>query len=141
MTKQKDRHVKSPEKRYAVIPNVELFHSAILTSAHLINTDHSKIVLSNKDLSLQQVVVAVGPHANVKVGDWVRINEDTFPKEKVPTKHDQGQQFRIIPPLEKIGGTEYLFLGERNLKWIIQRSQEKNFKEVAAKPKSDLIVT
>ena len=135
-----DKHVLSPEDRYAVIPTVELMNGAVLTSAHLINTDKSNIVVSNKDISFNQVVVAAGPGSQLKVGDWVCINVDSFPKVEIPTKHDQGKQFKIIPPLEKIGGTEYLFIGDRHVKWIIARAKDANFKEVEAKPTSKVLI-
>lgn len=144
MTKKKeaiiDRHVMSPEKRYAVIPKVELLNGAFLTSAHLVNTDHSKLVMGHKDMSFKQVVVAAGPGSQMKVGDWININVDLFPREKIPTKHDQGQAYKIHPPLEKIGGTDYLYLNDRFVKWVIKRAEAKDIKETEAKPKSDVVI-
>lgn len=121
------QHVMSPEKRYAVVPLVELLNGAFLASAHQINTDSSKIVMGNKSLSHKQVVVAAGPGSQVNVGDWININVDLFPREKIPTKHDQGQAFKVHPPLEKIGGTDYLFLNDRFIKWVIERATDDKF--------------
>jgi hypothetical protein len=144
MTKKKltseERHVMGPERRYAVIPLVELMNGAVLTSSHLVNTDKSKLIMGTKDMSFKQVVVAAGPGSQLKVGDWVNINVDMFPKEKLPTKHDQGQQYKVYPPVEHIGGTKYLFIGDRFVKWIIKRAEAKDIKIVEAKPKSDILI-
>jgi hypothetical protein len=135
-----ERHIMGPEKRYAVVPLVELMNGAVLTSAHLVNTDKSKLVMGDKDMSLNQVVVAAGPGSQLKVGDWVCINSEGFPKKQVPTKHDQGQQWVIIPPKERIGGTEYLYISDRHVKWIIKRAEETDIKMVEPKPTSDILI-
>ena len=73
--------------------------------------------MSNKDLSLKQVVVAAGSNSSVKVGDWVKINPETFPYEDVPGKNDVGTIRKVKPPLEKIGNTEYFVLSDRHIKY------------------------
>ena len=124
MTKVKDlnseeRHLLSPQDRKALIPRVDVFFNTIITSAHTQRTT-SKIVMGNKELGYDQVVVAAGENAIVEVGDWVHIDVDKFPKERKPGKHDTGTIEIIHPPLNKIGGTDYLFLTDRHIKWRIQ---------------------
>jgi len=114
-------HLKSPEGRNAIIPKLTCLFNNVVTSAHNVKTQ-SRIITAGKDLmSHRQVVVAAGPNAQVKVGDWVAINVDMFPKETKPGKHDIGNKIIIHPPLEKFGGTEYLFLTDRHIKYIIDK--------------------
>lgn len=74
-------------------------------------------------ISDKQVVVAAGPTAQVEVGDWVVINVDMFPRSKEPGKHDVGSVVTILPPLEKIGSTQYLFLNDRHIKYTLEKPE------------------
>lgn len=123
MTKVKDlkseeRHLLSPQDRKALIPAVDIFGTTLITSAHTQRS--TSIILGGKEIGYDQVVVAAGEHSSFKVGDWVHINVNTFPKSSKPGKHDKGNEVTIHPPLEKIGGTEYLYLTDRNIQWRIQ---------------------
>ncbi len=114
-------HLESPERRKAIIPKVTPLFNTVITSAHSVYTE-SKIVLDKTAImSHRQVVVAAGPNAQVKVGDWVVINVDMFPKETKPGKHDIGNKVIIHPPVEEIGGTKYLYLTDRHIKYIIDK--------------------
>ena len=116
------KQLKSPEDRMVLIPEVDLFFNSILTSAHNVN-NKGKVILTNDQMSSQQVVVAAGSNAAVKVGDFVQINVEMFPSKAGDTpKHDIGQPKRIIiPPLYEIGTTKYLYLNDRHVMWRIHK--------------------
>jgi hypothetical protein len=114
-----ERHLLSPQDRQALIPPVDVYFNTIITSAHAQRTA-GPIIMSAKEIGYEQVVVAVGPNASVKVGDWVHINVDMFPKEQKPGSHDTGVKIIVHPPIVKIGHTEYLYLNDRHVKWKLQ---------------------
>lgn len=113
-------HYTSPNHRQCLAPEVDLLFTGVLTSAHSPKLS-GKLITTSKSLSHDQVVVAAGPGAAVKAGDWVRINVDMFPKERKPGKHDTKDVVTIIPPLEVIGGTTYLYLSDRHIKFVIRK--------------------
>ena len=119
MKTQKIKQLKSPEKRKAVVPGIKVLFNHVVTSAHNVHSN-SRIITQNV-MSHRQVVVAAGPNAEVKVGDWVAINIDMFPKETKPGKHDIGNKVIIHPPIEKIDGVEYLFITDRHIKYVINK--------------------
>jgi len=121
-TKAKElKQLMSPEHRMCLIPNVTLMFNNILTSAHSIHSDNIIISDAKGNLSAKQVVVAAGPNAQVKVGDWVEINIDMFPKETRPGKHDVGNEIIIHPPFQKVGSTQYFYLSDRHIKFIYNK--------------------
>lgn len=107
----------SPEGRNAVIPRVTMLFANIITSAHNYNNG----ILISTELSTRQVVVAAGPNSYVKVGEWIEINVDMFPRETKPGKHDVGSEVHVHPPLVRIGNTQYLAMTDRHAKWIIDK--------------------
>lgn len=117
--------IKSPEDRTCIVPNVKPLHDTMFVSAHQINTDHSKLVQSNKSLSEYQVVVAVSDsNENFEVGDWVRVNVDAFPRKQVPGGHDVGTKHIVMPPLVTIGNTEYLAVSNRHILYKVMKDPE-----------------
>ena len=102
-----------------MIPDVTPLFNVVITSAH--NVDTKSRLIGKALMSFKQVVVAVGPTAQVKVGDWVVINVDMFPKTSAPGKHDVGNTVTVHPPLDKIGGTDYLVISDRHIKYLINR--------------------
>ena len=115
------KQLMSPEKRTCLIPKVKLMFNNILTSAHNIHSDSILISDSKGNLSELQVVVATGPNSMVKVGDWVKVNVDMFPRETRPGKHDVGNQVLVHPPIERIGNTSYFLLTDRHIKYVIEK--------------------
>ena len=113
----------SPEGRFVVVPQIEIPFNHVMTSTHLINTDHSKLVMSNKDMSLRQVVVAAGVNAWCKVGDWVEIKPDSFPFVDEPGKNDVGTIRKVKPPIHKFNKTDYLLMTDRAIKWVILKEE------------------
>ncbi len=118
----------SPEGRNAVIPNIDLGHQSVMTSAHPIQ-DVNGIIMSS-ELSEDQVIVALGPNASLghregvkplEVGDWVRINTERFPKKSKPGPQDMGNVVTVIPPLEKVDGEDYLLFTDRDLKFRLKK--------------------
>jgi len=117
--------VKSPEGKMAIVPNIVPLFDLIFTSAHSINTDHSKIITPERSLSEYQVVVAVSKtNENFKVGDWIRVNVDAFPRESKPGKHDVGNKVVVHPPLKTVGNTEYLALSNRHILYKVEKELE-----------------
>tara|TARA_R110000851_G_scaffold87648_1_gene191075 strand:+ start:28554 stop:28853 length:300 start_codon:yes stop_codon:yes gene_type:complete len=99
-----------------------------MTSAHAVK-DIAGIILSN-ELSEKQVIVALGPNASLghkdgfeplKVGDWVTINTDRFPRNSKPGKQDMGNVVTVIPPIEKVDGESYLFFTDREIKYRLKK--------------------
>jgi hypothetical protein len=117
----KKQYLTSPEKRECLVPRVRVAHNNIITSAHSINTDHMKLVMTDKDMSERQVVVCAGEHSWVKKGDWVKINTDMFRREKKPGPNDVGGIVKIYPPIEDIEKTKYLYLTDRHIKYVIEK--------------------
>lgn len=72
------------------------------------------------DFSEKQIVLACGEHANqVKPGMEVVINMDNFKQRLESTMAQKlGKEFRYILPLEIIDGVEYLYITERDIKYI-----------------------
>ena len=116
------KQLMSPEKRNCIVPDVTLLFNNIMTSAHNIHSESIIISATSKgDLSSRQVVVAAGPNAAVKVGDFVEINIEMFPKETKPGKHDVGNTVIIHPPFQKVGSTNYFYLSDRHIKLIYNK--------------------
>lgn len=116
-TIKKGTQVYGPERRSVIVPKVTLLFNNIMTAAH--NNDAGMLV--STELSSRQVVVAVGENSQVKVGDWIEINVDMFPKETLPGKHDKGNVIHIHPPFVTVGNTKYLFMTDRHVKYIYDR--------------------
>jgi len=99
----------------AIVPNITLLGSSILVSTH---NEPSKI-LSNPLMSTKQVVVAVGDYVTgVKVGDWVEIDPEKFPKTSKPGPHDLGNVIKVHPPIEDIDDEKYLLVSTNHIKYI-----------------------
>ena len=120
MKKSPTRSLTSPNHRVVLVPKVSLMFNKILTSAHSPEDVNGLIVSKENNLSEQQVVVAVGPTALVEVGDWVKININMFPKEKLPGKHDLGNVIKVHPPFELIGKTNYLIMDDRHILYTFE---------------------
>lgn len=110
----------SPEGKYVAIPKIEVFFSAVITSCH----DQNRGVISMEAAlpSTEQVVVAVGPNAKVKVGDFVKINFRMFPVERIMPKHEIGESVpTLMVPSYKIGNDEYMYLSDQHIMWKIEK--------------------
>lgn len=72
------------------------------------------------DFSKDQIVLAVGPHAQqVLPGMEVVLNMDNFKKRLETTVAQKlGKEFEFILPIEIINGAEYLYVSERDIKYI-----------------------
>ena len=72
------------------------------------------------DFSKDQTVLAVGPHAQqVLPGMEVVLNMDNFKKRLETTVAQKlGKEFEFILPIEIINGAEYLYVSERDVKYI-----------------------
>tara|TARA_R110000744_G_scaffold312424_5_gene419772 strand:+ start:5888 stop:6268 length:381 start_codon:yes stop_codon:yes gene_type:complete len=114
---QMPKQYESPEGRSCLVPEIDVFFSNIVTSAHSIKS----ALITKQLLSERQVVVAAGSNSSVKVGDWIKINVETFPRSSKPGGHDIGNVETIHPPFEKIGTTEYLFMTDRSIKYRIKK--------------------
>jgi len=72
------------------------------------------------DFSSKQIVLACGEHASqVKPGYEVVINMDNF-KKKLESSMAQklSKDFEFVLPIEIIDGKEYLYISERDVKYI-----------------------
>ena len=122
ITLDKVKQVKSPQDRWALIPDVTpIFASQVIVSSHMVKNKLGLIEPSGGLMSVDQVVVASGPECKVKVGDWVRINVDMFPKSTRPGAHDIGNVTTVHPPIERIGNTDYLYITDRHIKFILRK--------------------
>ena len=82
------------------------------------------------DFSDKQIVLSCGPHADqVKPGMEVVLKMDNF-KERLESNMAQkvNQEFKYTLPVEIIDGVEYLYVGERDVKYI------SNTNEITIKP-------
>jgi len=72
------------------------------------------------DFSTTQVVLACGPHVSqVAKGMEVVINMDNFKKRLESTMAQKvNKEFEYVLPVEKIEGTEYLYISERDIKYV-----------------------
>ena len=95
-----------------------------MTTTHRKKTTASGVILAKENEGLlltKQQVVAAGPNAPVKVGDWVELDVDKFPKRKVKAKYDTGpDSYEIVPPAEMVDDKLYLFVSSREIKWIYE---------------------
>jgi len=106
----------SPTGRKAKIPKIEVYFNDVVTSAH---GQANTTVIQENTLSDMQVVVAAGENSKFKIGDWICINVDKFPKVTRPGKFDMGEVQSIIPPLHKVGDTDYLFISDREVRYKV----------------------
>ncbi len=76
------------------------------------------------DFSDTQIVLACGPNANqVSPGMEVVINMDNFKKRLESSLAQKlNKEFEYILPIENIEGVEYLYLTERDIKYISNTS-------------------
>jgi hypothetical protein len=74
----------------------------------------------NQDFSEKQVVLSCGGHAQqLAPGMEVVLNMNNFKKKLEKTLADKiGKEFEYILPIEVIEGVEYLYVGERDVKYI-----------------------
>jgi len=72
------------------------------------------------DFSTTQVVLACGPHVSqVAKGMEVVINMDNFKKRLESTMAQKvNKEFEYVLPVEKIEGIEYLYISERDIKYV-----------------------
>ena len=99
------------------IPNVRMHFNQVLTSAAIEGETKSGIV--HNTMLNYQVVVAAGKNSSVQPGDIIEINPSGFRKERIGAKYGIGDdQFRIISPVEEIDGIQYLYISDRDVKWV-----------------------
>ena len=74
----------------------------------------------NMDFADTQLVLATGPNvASVSVGMEVVINMENFKKRTSNNMKDRVQEnFEYALPVEVVNGVEYLYLSERDLKYV-----------------------
>ena len=74
----------------------------------------------NMDFADTQLVLATGPNvASVSVGMEVVINMENFKKRTSNNMKDRVQEnFEYALPIEVVNGVEYLYLSERDLKYV-----------------------
>ena len=118
--KEKQKKLRSPERRDVLIPEIEVFFNTVITSCHDIYAD--RVIMDKAESSRDQVVVAVGSSSKVKVGDWVHINFGMFPMDTQAPKHDIGpNKVAKIIPVYKIGNTEYMYLNDNHIMWKLKK--------------------
>lgn len=119
-TKTKPKTVKSPHGQMWEIPtNIKLPFNGILTSCDNVGAG-TRIVSPDKVYALEQVILVLGPLVTeAKVGDWIRINSDSFPRTSKPGKHDTGNVVKVHPPIEEIDGKDYFILNERHIRFYL----------------------
>lgn len=109
-----------------------LFDDIIITADKIAFTP-SGIIIANTDGARQikdvQEVLIKGWNTpkQIKVGDSVVLNLDTFPKRMVGAKNDVGPDNYVpIPPLyEDEEGNEFMIVSPRNLLYVIPKEEEK----------------
>ena len=74
----------------------------------------------NMDFADTQVVLATGPNVgSVATGMEVVINMENFKKRTANNMKDRVQEnFEYVLPVEVVNGVEYLYLSERDLKYV-----------------------
>jgi hypothetical protein len=84
------------------------------------------------DFSEKQFVLAVGPHTQqVCPGMEVVLNMDSFKKRLESTMAQKlNKEFEYILPIEIIEGKEYLYITERDIKYISNTNGKKMIKDV-----------
>jgi hypothetical protein len=72
------------------------------------------------DFADKQIVLACGPHVNqLAAGMEVRLNMDNFKKRLESTMAQKlNKEYEFILPIEIIEGVEYLYVSERDVKYI-----------------------
>jgi hypothetical protein len=77
------------------------------------------------DFSVNQTVLSVGPHAQqVEEGMEVVLNMDNFKKRLESTMAQKiGKEFEFILPIEIIDEKEYLYVSERDIKYIVNNKK------------------
>lgn len=72
------------------------------------------------DFSNKQVVLSCGPHVNQLVeGMEVVLNMDNFKKRLESTMAQKlDKEYEFVLPIEIIDGTEYLYVSERDIKYV-----------------------
>lgn len=72
------------------------------------------------DFSEKQIVLAVGPHASqVAPGMEIVLNMDNF-KKRLESNMAQkvNKEFEFVLPIEIVDGQEYLYVSERDIKYV-----------------------
>lgn len=77
-----------------------------------------------QDFSDKQIVLAKGAHAQqVELGYEVVINMDNFKKRLESSMAQKvNREFEYVLPIEVIDGVEYLFVNERDIKYISKKN-------------------
>jgi len=109
-----------------------LFDNMITTANRKGSTASGILLTDNMDgkrqLLTTQTVLRVGDNVPkyIKEGTVVEFNMETFPRERVPAKHDIGPDgFIVMPPLyEDLEGYEFMIVSPRNLLYIIEDEVE-----------------
>lgn len=104
-----------------IYPKIRLLFDHILTTSFTKSITASGVLLQDKkgNVLTDQIVVAVGPNADVKIGDRVEIDPGRFKVQYSAPKNDIGPDNRtLIVPLEEIDGVIYMFMSMRELKWV-----------------------
>ena len=107
-------------KKKIVYPKVELFFDAILTTAETRSVTKSGILLADNkgNIETKQTVVAVGPTADVAIGDLVEIDPGRFKVKLSKPKHDIGPDIpEVQVPIEIVDNIAYLMMSTRELKY------------------------
>ena len=74
----------------------------------------------DQDFSAEQIVLACGDHVNqLKPGYKVVLNLDNFKKRLESSLAQKlNKEFEFVLPIEIIEGVEYLYVSERDVKYI-----------------------
>jgi hypothetical protein len=108
-------------------PRVRCFFDHIITT---VNKKKTSVILNTPDEILtRQIVLVAGPEAGVVPGEEVEIDVSKFQRKNVGPKqigavNDIGpDKFVIIPPIEIIDETPYLFLSRREIKYVYLKDE------------------
>jgi len=105
------------------VPKVKLLYAdKLLTTVNSRRVTDSGIILTDNELGevyTRQTVVATGPNSTIKIGDEVELNFDLFPEKREAPKNGIGKdKVFLVLPVETIDGERYLFLSQREVKWV-----------------------
>jgi co-chaperonin GroES (HSP10) len=104
----------------------------IITTANREMATASGVILADTTgkhgkLYTTQTVLRVGEHVPdyIKPGTIVEMDMTTFPKKRIPAKHDVGPDTEyIIPPLyEDDDGSEFMLMSVRNLLYVVDEGE------------------
>jgi len=105
-------------------PKLRMFSDHILCTANRVTMSKGGIILNEGkgEMKSRQTVICCGPASGLEPGMDIELNPARFPREAIPAKYETGPDtFKVMLPVEKIDGKDYLYISTREIKWAYEK--------------------